>query len=80
LQLRDRIVIRPQDSAVGWDLTGVTLFQSGPFLTPSFSNADPSGTGANVRGFTATQRPHQIADGNMDNATADAYFRARLAG
>jgi hypothetical protein len=41
----------------GWDLTGITLFQSGPFLTPSFSTTDPSGTGANIRGFTATQRP-----------------------
>ena len=27
----------------GWDVTGVTLFQSGPFLTPSFSNGDPVG-------------------------------------
>ena len=29
----------------GWDVTGVTLLQSGPFLTPFFSNGDPSGTG-----------------------------------
>jgi len=58
----------------GWDLTGVTLIQSGPFLTPSFSNGDPSGTGANTRGFTATQRPDQIADGNLADPTADAWF------
>ncbi len=58
----------------GWDVTGVTLFQSGPFLTPSFSNGDPSGTGTTVRGFTATQRPDQVGDGNLDNATPDAYF------
>ena len=25
----------------GWDATGVLLLQSGPFLTPSFSNGDP---------------------------------------
>jgi hypothetical protein len=58
----------------GWDVTGITLFQSGPFLTPSFSNGDPSGTGATVRGFTATQRPDQVGDGNLDNPTVDAYF------
>ena len=60
----------------GWDLTGITLIQSGPFLTPSFSNGDPSGTGADTRGFTATQRPDQIADGNMSDPTADAWFDA----
>lgn len=58
----------------GWDVTGVTLFQSGPFLTPLFSNGDPSGTGTTVRGFTATQRPDQLADGNLPNPTADAWF------
>jgi len=58
----------------GWDITGVTLIQSGPFLTPNFSTGDPSGTGANVRGFTATQRPDQVNDGNIDNPTVDAYF------
>ncbi len=58
----------------GWDVTGVTLLQSGPFLTASFSNGDPSGTGTTVRGFTATQRPDQVADGNLTNPTADAWF------
>jgi len=58
----------------GWDVTGVTLFQSGPFLTPFFSNGDPSGTGTTVRGFTATQRPDQIANGNLSNPAAEAYF------
>ena len=38
----------------GWDVTGVTLLQSGPFLTPFFNNGDPSGTGANV----ADSPPH----------------------
>ncbi|HKB12528.1 MAG TPA: carboxypeptidase-like regulatory domain-containing protein [Vicinamibacterales bacterium] len=58
----------------GWDIAGVALVQSGPFLTPSFSNADPSGTGAIVRGFTATQRPDCVGDGNLSNPTSDAYF------
>jgi hypothetical protein len=66
---------RGMDALVGgWDLTGVTLFQSGPFLTPSFSNGDPSGTGTTVRGFTATQRPDQVHDGNLSNPTVGQYF------
>ena len=60
----------------GWDATGVLLLQSGPFLTPSFSTGDPSGTGTTVRGFTATQRPDAVGDGNISNPTADAYFDA----
>ena len=58
----------------GWDVTGVTLFQSGPFLTPTFSNSDPSGTGATSRGFTATQRPDRIGDGTLADPTPDRYF------
>ncbi len=58
----------------GWDLTGIGLLQSGPFLTPSFSNADPSGTGSTTRGFTSTQRPDCVGDGSLDNPTSDAYF------
>lgn len=58
----------------GWDANGVFLLQSGPFLTPSFSNGDPSGTGTTVRGFTATQRPDAVADGNLPNPTAEMYF------
>ena len=58
----------------GWDVTGVTLLQSGPFLTPFFSNGDPSGTGSTVRGFTATQRPDQVASGTVSNPSVDAYF------
>lgn len=58
----------------GWDVTGVLLFQSGPFLTPFFSNGDPSGTGTTVRGFTASQRPDRLADGHLGNPTNRAYF------
>jgi hypothetical protein len=58
----------------GWDATGVLLLQSGPFLTPSFSNGDPSGTGTTTRGFTATQRPDAVGDGNLSNPTAETYF------
>jgi Carboxypeptidase regulatory-like domain/TonB dependent receptor len=60
--------------AGGWDLAGVALLQSGPFLTPSFSAGDPSGTGANVRGFTSTTRPDQTGDGNLADPTVDRFF------
>lgn len=58
----------------GWDVTGITLFQSGPFLTANFSNGDPSGTGTTVRGWVAAQRPDQLTDGNVSNPTAAAFF------
>ena len=58
----------------GFDVSGVALLQSGPFLTPFFSNADPSGTGATVRGFTSSQRPDCAGDGNLSDPTSDAYF------
>ena len=53
---------------------GRDLAAVGTVLTPSFSNGNPSGTGTTVRGFTATQRPDAIGDGNLSNPTADAYF------
>jgi hypothetical protein len=58
----------------GWDVTGVLLLQSGPFLTPFFSNGDPSGTGTTSRGFTATQRPDRAGDGTLPDPTAERYF------
>ena len=60
--------------AGGWDLAGIVLAQSGPFLTPSFTGGDPSGTGANVRGFTSTTRPDEVGDGNLATPTVDRYF------
>jgi hypothetical protein len=41
----------------GWSVAGIELAQSGPFLTPSFSGTDPSGTGVLLRGVTTAQRP-----------------------
>lgn len=58
----------------GWDVTGILLLQSGSFQTAVFSNRDPSGTGANVRGFTADQRPDQVGDGNLSSPTPDLYW------
>jgi hypothetical protein len=58
----------------GWQLSGITLFQTGPYLTPYFSGADPSDTGANVRGVIGTQRPDRIGNGNLSNPTVDHWF------
>jgi carboxypeptidase family protein len=60
--------------AGGWDIAGVGLMQSGPFLTPMFTGGDPSGTGANARGFTSTTRPDQVSDGNLADPTVERYF------
>ncbi len=43
--------------AGGWGIAGIQLWQSGSFLTPSFSGHDPSGTGVTSRGVTTAQRP-----------------------
>jgi hypothetical protein len=50
------------------------LAQAGPQLTPFFSGGDPSGTGANVRGFTSTDRPDQVGDPTLGDPTADRYW------
>jgi TonB dependent receptor len=58
----------------GWQMNGIVLFQSGPYLTPTFTGTDPSGTGVLVRGVTTTQRPDRIGNGNLSNPTIEAYF------
>jgi len=66
---------RPLDLLVGgWDVTGVVLAQSGPELTAFFSGGDPSGTGANVRGFTSTDRPDQVGDPTLSDPTVERYW------
>jgi hypothetical protein len=58
----------------GWQIAGITLLQSGPFLTPTFTGTDPSGTGVLVRGVTTTQRPDRTGNGNLSNPTAERFF------
>jgi hypothetical protein len=41
----------------GWSLSSLIILQSGPFLTPTVSVGDPSGTNATRRG---TQRPDRL--------------------
>lgn len=54
----------------GWSVAGVVLAQSGPYLTPTFSGTDPSGTGVLVRGVTTTQRPDCIGTPSLANTSA----------
>lgn len=61
----------------GWQISGITTLQTGPYLTPFFRGSDPSGTGANVRGVQPTQRPDRIGDGNISSPTASGYFDPR---
>jgi hypothetical protein len=56
----------------GWQMSGIVLFQTGPFLTPTVSGGDPSGTGAARR---ATQRPDVIGDDQPSaGRTAGQWF------
>ncbi len=56
----------------GWQLSGIFLAQSGPFLTPTQGgSADPSGTGS---GFYRTQRPDRIGAGSLSNPTVDSWL------
>ncbi|MBI4891215.1 MAG: TonB-dependent receptor [Acidobacteria bacterium] len=57
----------------GWQLSGILTLQTGPFLTPTFSGGDPSGTNAPSRG---SQRPDRLgaANGSAANPTRDAWL------
>jgi hypothetical protein len=55
----------------GWRLSSIFLVQTGPFLTPTMSGGDPSGTDGSTRG---TQRPDRVGDGSLANPTADAWL------
>lgn len=56
----------------GWQISSILTLQSGPYLTPTFSGGDPSGSNAPSRG---TQRPDRIgeANGSLSNPTADMW-------
>lgn len=55
----------------GWQMSGIVLFQTGAFLTPTFTGTDPSGTGAARR---ASQRPDLTGDPTPDVQTSAAWF------
>jgi hypothetical protein len=51
----------------GWELSGVIMLQSGPFLTPTAANADPSGTG--FPQLIGARRPDRVASVSMRTQT-----------
>jgi hypothetical protein len=57
----------------GWSLSSILIIQSGPFLTPTMSVGDPSGTNAPRRG---TQRPDRVgaASGELENPTRASWI------
>ncbi len=55
-----------------WSVAGILLAQSGPYLTPTFSGHDPSGTGVLSRGVTTTQRPDCTGTPSLSNTSAFA--------
>ncbi len=67
---------RVADLAIGgWQLSGIFVDQTGPFLTPIIpsSTADPSGTGSGTL-FFRQQRPDRVARGNAANPNRTQWF------
>lgn len=57
----------------GWQLSTVTLVETGPFLTPTISAIDSqSNIGELYRGTTV--RPDRIANGNISNPTPNMWW------
>lgn len=57
----------------GWQVSSILTIQSGPFLTPTFSGGDPSGTNAPSRG---SQRPDLAgtSNGSLSSPTRDQWL------
>lgn len=57
----------------GWSLSSILILQSGPFLTPTMSVGDPSGTNAPRRG---TQRPDRVgaSTGELSNPDRNRWL------
>jgi hypothetical protein len=58
----------------GWQVSTVTLIQSGPFLTPTYSAGlvDPANINTFNRG--SILRPDRIANGSLSHPTTNQYF------
>jgi hypothetical protein len=57
----------------GWSLSTISMWQTGPYLTPTISpSLDPANLNLVYRG--ASLRPDCIGDGNLSNPTPDHYF------
>jgi hypothetical protein len=64
---------RPVDFFIGgWQLAGITTMMTGARLSPTYSNADPAGTGQ------VSGRPDRIGDGNLDSGEMRDLIRSRM--
>jgi hypothetical protein len=61
----------------GWRLTGFTIAQTGPYLTPYFTNGDPSGTNPSQRSVSQ-QRPDVVPGVSAipSDQSASGWFNA----
>ena len=62
----------------GWQANGIVTVQSGsPFTVSLLSELDNSNTGRAALGFGFNDRPNVIADPNVQNPSADAWFNTK---
>lgn len=57
----------------GWQISTVTLVETGPWLTPSISPTEDQ-SGMNILGRGAQLRPDRIGNGNIPNPTPNDWF------
>ena len=63
---------RVSDAVIGgWQISSIFTLQSGPFLTPTMSGGDPSGTNAPRRG---TQRPDRLGNGSVADPNRNSWL------
>jgi hypothetical protein len=68
---------RPVNLLVGgWNLTSITILQTGAFLTPTFTptGADPSGTNPGQRSAGSYQRPDCVSGVNPNASTTKGLY------
>src|SRR5215475_3177557 len=60
----------------GWQISAITYFQTGMFLTPTISVPDPTGTvfTTSANRPLVTIRPDQLRNPNLSNPTIDRWF------
>jgi len=58
----------------GWQLSTVTLIQTGPFLTPTYSAGVVDPANVNIFNRGSQLRPDRVGSGNVSNPTPDNFF------
>ncbi|HSB14276.1 MAG TPA: TonB-dependent receptor, partial [Bryobacteraceae bacterium] len=66
----NRLPALPNALFGGWNLSTITLLESGPFQTAFTRAPDPSNSGAGGR----LKRPDRIGDGNLPHPTPDHWY------